>query len=385
MKKIFILLIISLLTTISSKGQNSDARILYVIDSIPIIKEPEEGLNSLSNDQIDHLTIYKGEKAIDSLGFKDLDGVIYIFTKEYIKRPDSIKRIPSTNNMNRKNYEWYMKNSSNTYSGKFIDYYIDGKKQGEGNFKNGKVDGVRKMYYPNGQISMERVYSSGLENGLEKEYYEDGTLKQKGDFLNGKENGVWEMYHPNGQLKQRTSFDKGKMDGESISYYSTGKFRSTEKFKNGIVVKDKDNSKKYDLYSDGINYDKIGNFKSSIKKYTKAIELDSTFADGYFARGTAKLNNLEFDEAIADFNKTLEIEPFFAKAYGNRAFALIRKYEFANSRTLSDNSEIIILATKNNIEIPENILEKICSDLSKSDSLGIKNKMISDAKEKYCK
>jgi len=385
MKKIILLLIFSFLITISTKGQNADPRILYVIDSIPIINEPEEGLNSLSPDQIDKLMVYKGEKAIDSLGYKDLDGVIYIFTKEYVKRPDSIKRIPSSNNMERKNYEWYLKNSSNTYSGKFIDYYLDGKKQGEGNFKNGKVDGVRKMYYPNGQTLMERVYSSGLENGLEKEYYEDGTLKQKGDFLNGKENGVWEMFHPNGQLKQKVLFDNGELIGESIGYYSTGKINFTEKFNNGIAIKDKENSKKNDLYLDGINFDKMGDFKSSIKKYTKAIELDSTFANGYFARGTAKLNNLEFDEAIIDFNKTLEIEPFFAKAFGNRAFALIRKYEFANSRTLSENSEITILATKDEVEIPESVLEKICADLTKSYSLGIKNKMISDAKEKFCK
>ncbi len=384
MKKIFIILIISLLTTIESKSQNSDARILYVIDSIPIINEPEEGLNSLSPDQIDNLTVYKGEKAIDSLGFKDLDGIIYIFTKEYVKRPDSIKRIPSTNNMDRKNYKWYLKNSSNAYSGKFIDYYLDGKKQGEGIFKNGKVNGLRKMYFQNGQISMERVYSSGVENGFEKEYYEDGTIKQKGVFLNGKENGTWEMYHPNGQLKQRTTFDYGKMDGESISYYSTGKIRSTEKFKKGISAKDKDNSKKYDLYSDGLTYDRIGNFKSSIKKYTKAIKLDSTFADGYFARGTAKLNNLEFDEAITDFNKTLEIEPYFTKAYGNRAFAIIRKFEFANSRTLSKNSGVTILASKDKVNIPENELENICNDLKKSISLGVKNKMILDAKEKFC-
>tara|TARA_R110001583_G_scaffold195067_1_gene368915 strand:+ start:841 stop:1998 length:1158 start_codon:yes stop_codon:yes gene_type:complete len=385
MKKIFILLIISILTTINSNGQNSNERILYVIDSIPIINEPEEGLNSLSPDDIDNLTVYKGEKAIDSLGYKDLDGIIYIFTKEYAKRSDSIKKIPSTNNMDRKNYEWYLKKSSNTYSGKFIDYYINGKKQGEGFFNNGKVNGLRKMYYPNGQISMERVYLNGNENGIEKEFYQDGTLKQTGEFSNGKEIGIWEMYHSNGQLKQKSSFENGKMTGESISYYSTGKFRSTEKFENGISIKDKENSKKYDLYSDGINYDKIGNFKKSIKKYSKAIEIDSTFADGYFARGTAKLNNLEFDEAIIDFNKTLEIEPFFAKAYGNRAFALIRKFEFANSRTLSNNSEITILATKDNVEIPENELEKICSDISKSESLGIKNKMISDAKEKFCK
>ncbi len=51
--------------------------------------------------------------------------------------------------------------------------------KGEGTFQNGKAEGHRTMYHQNGQLAKERLYSSGIENGLEKEYYEDGTIKQK--------------------------------------------------------------------------------------------------------------------------------------------------------------------------------------------------------------
>ena len=56
-----------------------------------------------------------------------------------------------------------------TYSGKFIDYYYSGRKQGEGIFQNGTLEGARTMYYQNGKVAMERNYSNGIENGLEKE------------------------------------------------------------------------------------------------------------------------------------------------------------------------------------------------------------------------
>jgi tetratricopeptide (TPR) repeat protein len=206
---------------------------------------------------------------------------------------------------------------------------------------------------------------------------------QKGDFKNGKEIGIWEMFHPNGQLKQRTNFVNGKMDGESISYYSTGEIKGKNVYKNGTYQKDKVNDKIYSYYKQAQDLYKQGNFKSAIKKYTKCIELQENWTDGYFARGTAKMNNFEFDEAIKDFDKAIEIEPYFTNAYSNRAFAIIRKYEFGNSRTLSKSNDIQIIASKET-EIPKTELTKICSDLKKAVSLGDDNWMVLEALKKHC-
>lgn len=219
---------------------------------------------------------------------------------------------------------------------------------------------------------------------MEERFYEDGTLMQKGRLINGKEIGIWEMYHPNGKLKQRTIFNEnGKMDGESISYYSTGELRGKITYKNGIYQKDKDTNKTYDLYNQAQVFYKQGNFKSAIKKYSKCLEIKPNWVDGYFARATAKLNNMEFEEAIADFDKTLDIEPYFVKAYANRAFARIRKYELGNGRTLSQNKNIQVVASKTTV-IPESELKKICEDLSKAISLGDNNWMVLEAVKKYC-
>ncbi|MFD1293842.1 hypothetical protein ACFQ5N_08350 [Lutibacter holmesii] len=384
MKNKILILLLTLSSTIGF-SQNSNENVLYVVDSIPIIEEPKEEFGSLTENEIDNIVVVKDKKIIESSGYKDLDGVIYVFTKEYVKRPDSLKAIPTTNLMTKKNGTWYLKDSSTPYSGKFIDYYLTGKKQGEGVFYNGKVSGVRTMYFPNGQISMERVYSNGIENGLEKEYYEDATLKQKGEFLNGKESGVWEMYHPNGQLKQRTTFNEnGEMNGESFSYYSTGMEKGKNTYKNGVYQKDKINDKLFDYYNQSQELYKQVNYKGAIKKLNKALELDPTWADGYFARGTMKLNDFQFDEAIKDFDKTLEIEPYFTNAYSNRAFTILRKHELDNGRILSKSKDIQIIASKET-EIPESELTKICNDLQKAVSLGDDNSMVLEAMEKYCK
>lgn len=384
MKNKILILLLTLLPIICF-SQNQNENVLYVVDSIPIIEEPKEGFGTLTENEIDNLVVVKDKKVMASSGYTDLDGIIYVFTKEYNKRPDSIKAIPTTKLMTQKNGAWYLKDSSIPYSGKFIDYYLTGKKQGEGILFNGKLKGQRLVYHLNGNISDEIEYQNGISNGLEKRFYEDGTLMQKGSFKNGKEIGVWEMYYPNGHLKQQTTFNEnGKMDGESVFYYSTGKEKGKSTYLNGVYQKDKKNDKLFKLYNESQELYKQVNYKGAIKKLDKAVELDSTWADGYFARGTMKLNDFQFDEAVKDFNKTLEIEPYFTNAYSNRAFAILRKHELGNGRTLSKTKDIQIIASKET-EIPESELNKICADLKKAVSLGDDNWMVLEALEEHCR
>jgi tetratricopeptide (TPR) repeat protein len=240
------------------------------------------------------------------------------------------------------------------------------------------------MYYQNGKVAAERDYRDGIENGFEMEYYEDGSLKQKGEFVNGKENGIWDMYFPNGQIKQRSHFIDGVMDGESTTYYSTGKILAVEVTKNGKTTPDKGLEKVNQAMNKGHGSYKEGDYKTAIKNYSKAIELDSSYAEAYFSRGTIKLNDFKFDEAIADFDKALRFEPFMAGALSNRAFARIRKYEFGNSRTLSKSKEMTVLASKDPVPVPQAEKEKICSDLQTALFLGTKTKMINEAISTYC-
>lgn len=364
-----------------SFGQTSNDKIMFVVDSIPVIDDPEEGNEIVQTDVAD-ITVIKNKDTLNRLGYGQFDGVTFIFTKEYRTRPDSLKQIPSSKQMERKNGAFLFHNT--LYTGRFIDYYYSGRIQGEGIFLNGRVNGHRKMYYQNGKLALERDYKDGIENGFEIEYYEDGSLKQKGEFVNGKENGVWDMYFPNGQIKQRSNFIDGIMDGETTVYYSTGKVLAIEVTKNGKTIPDKRLEKINQVMKKGHESSKEEDYKSAIKNYSKAIELDSTYAEAYFSRGTVKLNDFQFDEAIADFDKALKFEPFMPFALSNRAFARIRKYQFGNSRTISKNSEVTVLASKDKVPIPEDEQEKICNDLQKAMFLGNKSKMITEALSDYC-
>lgn len=364
-----------------SFGQTSNDKIMFVVDSIPVIDDPEEGNEILQTDVAD-ITVIKNKNTLKLLGYGQFDGATFLFTKEYRNRPEIIKVIPSSKQMEKKDGAFLF--HSNLYSGQFIDYYYSGRKQGEGTFLYGKLNGHRKMYYQNGKLAMEKDYKDGIENGFENEYYEDGSLKQKGEFVNGKEEGIWESFYPNGQVKLRSKYNKGEVFDTATKYYSTGKVKEIVFIKNGKVIADPSLVKINQLMTKSNESNKDGDTKAAIKYCSKVIELDSTYAAAYFSRGTIKLNEFQFDEAIADFDKALKFEPLMEFALANRAFTRIRKYQFASSRTLSKNSEVTVLASKDKVPIPQDEQEKICNDLQKAVFLGDKSKMITEALNDYC-
>jgi tetratricopeptide (TPR) repeat protein len=380
MKKI-LLLTCCIFTALLLFPQSQNENVVYIVDSIPVLYNPAED-DVISEEDVSEVIVLKNRDSLKALGLEKYAGAIYLFTKAYRNRAPELKSIPSTRQMERKNDVLYFRGSP--YNGRFIDYFLSGRKHSEGTALNGKREGQYTSFYQNGQVLAECYYKNGIENGSEIEFYEDGTLKQKGEFVNGLEEGVWEMYFPNGQLKQSNSFTAGKMEGTSTVYYSTGKVMAIEVIKNGKVTPDKRLEKISGILKKGHQSYEQGDIKSALKQYSKAIESDTTYAQAWAVRGTAYLNDMKFDAAIADLNKALQLEPYLEKALTNRAFARIRKHQLAGSRKIGGGEGVTVMAGKDNPGIPASELTLICSDLKKAISLGDKGKMILDAYNEFC-
>jgi len=359
MKKITLLFLFTYFI-FNSYSQNNSEKIFYIVDSIPIVDDPSEDDSNLENSDIAEMVVVTNKDELIKIGYANFDKVFLIKTNEFTKRPDSLKIIPSTKIMKRKSNIWYL--NSVAYSGRFIDYYMNGKLRAMGFMKNGILHGHFIRYRKNGSKYLESNYLNGILNGLYKEFHKNNVLSQEGVFENDKEIGVWN------------------------DYYSTGQLKRSDNYINGKIQLSKQAKKFYELLNIGINdYFKQEDYKGAIKKYNKAIELNSKYSDAYFHRGTAKLYAFDFDGAKLDFDTAIIIEPFYKEAIANRAFSIIRKYEFKDSRVLNKSKEITIMATKNDVKIPDDDLKKICSDLNNALELGDNDKMIKDAIEKYCK
>ena len=102
-------------------------------------------------------------------------------------------------------------------------------------YKNGKLEGLRSVFFPSGKIAEETHYKSGLKNGSSKKYSEKGVVLEeaafkndqydgeavfrdvdnnivsKGKFTNGKKTGIWQFFE-NGKLisEENWSLSKAK-------------------------------------------------------------------------------------------------------------------------------------------------------------------------------
>jgi antitoxin component YwqK of YwqJK toxin-antitoxin module len=98
---------------------------------------------------------------------------------------------------------------------------------------NGKLNGIRKVYYPNGKLAEETTYKEGLKEGIYKKYAENGVVLEesiyKKDMYNGlaifrnskneivgqglfkddKKVGIWDIFE-NGKLVKKNMNFQGK-------------------------------------------------------------------------------------------------------------------------------------------------------------------------------
>ncbi|MGQ2984227.1 toxin-antitoxin system YwqK family antitoxin [Flavobacterium sp.] len=100
-------------------------------------------------------------------------------------------------------------------------------------FIKGKLTGIRKVFFPNGNINEETTFVNGLKDGIYKKYTEkgivledsnykndqmhgpatyrngEGKLVATGQYTNGKKTGIWKFYENDKVVKEQNMSKKG--------------------------------------------------------------------------------------------------------------------------------------------------------------------------------
>ncbi len=106
--------------------------------------------------------------------------------------------------------------------GHWVYYGKDKPKQGyaatdlvqEGPYKDNRMHGMWKFYYPKNKIKSEIEYSYNRPNGSYTKYYENGNKKEAGTWKGNKYVNDFTSYHENGEVKKKATFNSsGKTDG----------------------------------------------------------------------------------------------------------------------------------------------------------------------------
>jgi hypothetical protein len=137
-----------------------------------------------------------------------------------------------------------------TFAGKFVDYYSkDSTIATEGNYTDGKKEGLFNIYFPNGQLAQTGKYSNDKKRGIWEYFYENGTKRQVLDFQEN-EILVKEFWNEEGKKLVESG------NGEWFGYASSEKFIKTS----GEVL----NGRKNGTWKNVISF---RNMTTNIEKY----------------------------------------------------------------------------------------------------------------------
>lgn len=82
----------------------------------------------------------------------------------------------------------------------------------EKNYLNGKLNGVHKTYYTDGEVSLEVTYLDGKLNGHATAYYpKTHKISSTGDYLKGVRNGAWDFYDVAGKIRSTEEYQEAKL------------------------------------------------------------------------------------------------------------------------------------------------------------------------------
>ena len=77
------------------------------------------------------------------------------------------------------------------------------------NYKNGKLEGLRTVYFPNGKIAEQINYVNNLKEGAYKKYTETGIVIEESFFNNNEYDGLAIFRDVNGNVVSKGLFAKG--------------------------------------------------------------------------------------------------------------------------------------------------------------------------------
>lgn len=80
-------------------------------------------------------------------------------------------------------------------------------------YVNGKLNGVRKVFYKSGEIAEETTYKDGVKNGVYKSYAENGTILEESIYKNGVYDGLAVFRNVDNQIAAQGLFKNGKKIG----------------------------------------------------------------------------------------------------------------------------------------------------------------------------
>lgn len=121
------------------------------------------------------------------------------YTIFYNQKSNKVSEGKVVNRQYEGDWKYYHENSPSIM---ILEHYV-----------NGKLDGVRKVFYLSGKIAEETTYKNGIKEGKYKSYTENGIVLEESNYKNGEYDGLATFKNADNQLAGQGTFKDGKKVG----------------------------------------------------------------------------------------------------------------------------------------------------------------------------
>lgn len=113
-------------------------------------------------------------------------------------------------------------------------------KTSEEYYKDGRLHGIRRIFYPSGPVAEIKHYVNGVEEGSWEKFFEDGKSQLKGNYRKGEKHGPFIVFAPEGTIIIKGQYKDGHQDGEWSFFDPQGKAVKKELYQLGKLKKTKE-------------------------------------------------------------------------------------------------------------------------------------------------
>ena len=130
---------------------------------------------------------------------------------------------------------------NNLYEGLWIYYHKSSKFiMTSENYKNGKLDGTKTIYFKSGKVAEISNYKNGILDGIYIKNDESGVALEESFYVNGELNGITIYRAPDGLVVAKGKFRKGLKVG-IWQFFENGKLESEDNYDQPNRIKSKRN------------------------------------------------------------------------------------------------------------------------------------------------
>lgn len=127
------------------------------------------------------------------------------------------------------------------YEGLWIYYHKSSKViMTSENYKNGKLDGTKTIYFKSGKVAEISNYKNGILDGIYIKNDESGVALEESFYVNGELNGITIYRAPDGLVVAKGKFRKGLKVG-IWQFFENGKLESEDNYDQPNRIKSKRN------------------------------------------------------------------------------------------------------------------------------------------------